>query len=124
MRIYVASKFENPRAPEVAAQLEAAGHTITFKWWESTVADATQALEDFNGVISADALVLIVDADYRYSGALTEFGIALGRHIPVYIIGNAIDINPRGCSPNIFTLLPGVHRGIETLLQATHTIPA
>ena len=124
MRIYVASKFENPRAPQIAAQLEAAGHTITYKWWQCDVASQEQALNDFNGVVSADAMVLVVDADYRYSGALTEFGMALARFIPVYIVGNALDIEPRGVSPNIFTLLPGVYRGIETLLQATHTVPA
>jgi hypothetical protein len=112
MRIYVASKFENPRAPIVAAQLEAAGHVITYKWWGCSNFVQAQALLDFEGVLSADALVLVVENDYRYSGALTEFGMALARGIPVYIMGNAID-------RNIFTLMPNVYRGIETLLQAT-----
>ena len=113
MRVYVASKFENPRAPEVAAQLEAAGHTITYKWWGCSNFTQEQALLDFYGVIHADALVLVVeDPALKYSGAITEFGMALGRGIPVYLMGNALD-------RNIFTLLPGVYRGIETLLQAT-----
>lgn len=115
MRIYVASKFENPRAPEVAAQLEAAGHTITYKWWGCSNFTQEQAFLDYKGVVTADAFVLIVeDPALRYSGALTEFGIALARGVPVYLMGHAID-------RNIFTLLPGVTRGIETLLQATHT---
>lgn len=124
MRIYVASKFENPRAPEVAAQLEAAGHEITYKWWDCSVASPEQALLDERGVRTAQALVLIVDGQgvWRYSGALTEFGMALALRIPVYLLGNDLDIEPRGSQPNIFTLLPGVYRGIETLLQAQHTM--
>lgn len=112
MRIYVASKFENPRAPIVAAQLEAAGHTISYKWWGCSNFTQEQAVLDFVGVTSADAFVLVVEENLRYSGALTEFGMALARGIPVYIMGAAID-------RNIFTLMPNVHRGIETLLQAT-----
>lgn len=115
MRIYVASKFENPRAPEVAALLEAAGHEITYKWWGNSNFTQEQALADERGVRTAQALVLVVeDPELRYNGALTEFGMALALRIPCYLMGNAID-------RNIFTLLPGVYRGIETLLQATHT---
>ncbi len=120
MRIYIATKFENhPRAQEIAKQLQDYGHKITYKWWEAGVADAEQAYRDFMGVMNADALVLIVEKDFRYSGALTEFGIALGAGIPVYIMGNQLDIEPAGATPNIFTLLPDmlVHRGIGNLLQ-------
>lgn len=118
MRIYVASKFENPRAPEVAAQLEAAGHTITYKWWGCSNFTQEQAQLDYYGVLSADALVLIVeDPTLKYSGAIAEFGMALARTIPIYIMGHALD-------RNIFTLLPNVQRGIETLLQATAPTPA
>lgn len=117
MNIYVASKFENPRAPEVAALLEAAGHRITYKWWGCSNFTQVQALLDYEGVMAADALVLIVeDPTLRYNGAIAEFGMALAWRIPVYIMGTALD-------RNIFTLLPNVHRGIETLLQATH-VPA
>lgn len=119
MRVYIATKWENaPRAEEVAAQLEAAGHIISYKWWECSKVDSEQALCDAEGVFSADALVLIVEKDYRYSGALTEFGMAIAWGVPVYIMGNALDVST-GASPNIFTLLPGVQHGIETLLDAT-----
>ena len=78
---------------------------------------------DFRGVTSADVVVLIVEQDYCYSGALTEFGIALGRGIPVYLMGHELDVRPvRGSCPNIFTLMPGITYGIETLLEATHTL--
>jgi hypothetical protein len=92
--------------------LEAAGHVITYKWWECASFTREQAQFDFEGVISAEAFVLVVeDPTLKYSGSLVEFGIALNRGIPIYIIGTALD-------QNIFTLLPGVYRGIETLLQA------
>lgn len=119
MRIYVATKFENAvRAQEIAKQLEQAGHTITYPWWLNDQINVEQASLDFWGVCAADAFVLLVDGDYRYSGALTEFGIALGRGIPVYLVGHALDVLPeKGSSPNIFTLLPRVYRGIETLLK-------
>jgi len=127
LKIYIATKFENhPRAQEVAKNLEDAGHTITYKWWVSDEPSAEQAWLDYTGVIFADAVVLIVEKNLPYSGALTEFGIALGRGIPVYIMGNALDIEPKkGPRANIFTMLKPevfkIHRGIETLLQATHT---
>ena len=118
MRIYIATKWENsPRAKEVAAQLEAAGHSISYKWWECEQASQEQAERDMFGVVTADALVLIVERDLRYSGALTEFGMACVLNIPVFVMGNAID-------SNIFLRLSNVRRGIETLLQATHTQPA
>lgn len=114
MRIYVATKWENsPRAIEVADQLKAAGHTISYEWWTCEQSTQLQAEKDMFGVASADALVLIVeDPNFRYSGALTEFGMACVLSIPVYIMGNAVD-------SNIFTKLSNVQRGIETLLQAT-----
>ncbi len=121
--IYIATKFENAeRAKEVADQLEAAGHVITYKWWLNDQVTADQAMTDFLGVTRADAMVLIVEEDYRYSGALTEFGIAIGRNIPVYILGNQLDLEPRGASPNIFVLLPDVYRGIEPLLSSSPTL--
>lgn len=112
-RIYVATKWENiPRAIEVADQLKAAGHSITYEWWHCGQSTRRQAERDREGVTSADALVLIVERDFRYSGALTEFGMACALEIPVYVMGNAID-------SNIFLRLGNVQRGIETLLQAT-----
>ncbi len=118
MKLYVATKWENiPRAIEVADQLKAAGHTLTYSWWECEQASAEQASKDMKGVYEADAMVLIVEHDFRYNGALTEFGMALAYGLPVYVMGHAID-------SNIFLKLPWVYRGIETLLQATHSTAA
>ncbi len=111
MRIYVASKFEEaPRVREVQAQLIAAGHTITYDWTQNEQVDATQAWNDAMGVVTADALVLVAEKDLPYCGAMVEFGMALGRGIPVYVIGNALDTR---C---IFMKLQEVHRGLADLL--------
>lgn len=110
MRVYVATKFENaPRAIEIASQLESAGHEITYQWWTNAEFTQEQARADMKGVRDADALVLIAEEDFRYNGALTEFGMALAWNIPIYLLGNALD-------NNIFTTLGNVHRGIEPLL--------
>lgn len=114
MRIYVATKFENQlRAIEIATQLEAAGHTITYKWWTNDQMSQEQALADFKGVVTADAVVVIAEREFAYAGTYVELGIAIAQRTPVYILGHAMN----RC---IFLRLPGIHRGIETLLQATH----
>jgi hypothetical protein len=111
MRIYIATKFEEaPRAIEVATQLKQAGHTITWPWWANDQFTAEQASKDFVGVYSADALVLIVEKDLAYKGAWVELGIAIGRDLPIYVMGTAMD------DQCIFLKLPGLYRGIETLL--------
>lgn len=115
MRIYVATKFENqPRAIEIATQLEAAGHTITYKWWTNDQMSQEQALADKRGVLTADAVVIIAERDFAYAGTYVELGMAVTMGIPVYVLGHAMD----RC---IFLRLPLIYRGIETLLQATHT---
>lgn len=113
MRVYIATKFENSaRAIDVATQLEAVGHEITYKWWGNSEFSHEQAARDMKGVRDADAMVLIVeDGNLRYSGALTEFGMALAWNTPVHILGHALD-------SNIFTLLNNVYRGIDDLLTA------
>lgn len=114
MRIYVATKYEEKvRAKEVAQQLEAVGHTITYAWWNNEQVSSAQAVADAAGVETADALVLIVEKDLPYAGALVEFGIAVGRGIPIYILGSAID---ERC---IFMKLPNLHRnGLASLLNS------
>jgi hypothetical protein len=111
VKCYVATKFEEgARAAQVAKQLESAGHVITYKWWGCEQVSAEQALLDALGVCSAEALVLIAEKDLPYTGALVEMGMALGRNIPVYVIGTALDTR---C---IFMRLPHIHRGIQPLL--------
>ncbi len=111
MRIYVASKFEEQtRVREVMAQLRTAGHAITYDWTMNEQISPEQARKDVMGVLSADALVLIAEKDLNYCGALVEFGIAIGRELPIFVIGDAL--NDR-C---IFMKLPNLIRGIQPLL--------
>lgn len=96
MRVYVASAFGNlAEAREVMAALRAAGHVITHDWtqdrlepdWTPEQKDAylqNSGRKDFEGVCTANALVLVNHADCRDS--MTEFGIALGLYTPVYVL--------------------------------------
>lgn len=109
MKIYVATKWEEaPRAQEVMRQLKEAGHTITYDWTRQEQESTSQAIADWEGVMSADALVLIVEKKLYYKGAWVEFGLAAARQIPIYVIGHAGD----KC---LFLKLPNVKRGIEEL---------
>jgi hypothetical protein len=110
MRIYVATKFEEfERAREVMDLLRSAGHTITYDWTRNKQFSRTQARNDKHGVVTADALVCIFEKDLAYKGVWVEFGIAVSRHIPIYVLGTAGD----RC---IFLQLQEVHRGIEDLV--------
>jgi hypothetical protein len=112
MKIYVASKYEEKeRVREVQEQLRQAGHTITYDWTNNEQITTQQAENDFWGVVEAEALVLIAEKDLHYCGALVEFGIALGRGIPVYVLGSALDDR---C---IFLRLFRIHRSINYLLH-------
>lgn len=114
MRIYVAAKWEEKeQARDIMRQLEEAGHTITYDWTQCLVPDLAQAQKDYKGVIMADAFVGLFERDLAYCGALVEFGIALGRGIPCYLIGHAIDVERGKC---IFSQLSGVQHGIDDLL--------
>jgi hypothetical protein len=114
MKVYVAGKWEEKeRVREVQRQLISAGHTISFDWTQ--VCDGTeehmkvQAANDKQGVLDADAFVGVFEKDLRYSGALTEMGMAMANGAKIYILGNAVDTN-------LFMRLPEVRRGIDELL--------
>lgn len=110
-RIYVAGKFEDiERVRAVQDVLKGAGHTITFDWTRDEDGfTAVQAMRDMRGVLTADALVFVAYEDLGFRGSYVEFGMALMRGIPIYLIGTGAD----RC---LFTTLPQVHRGIEDLL--------
>ncbi len=114
MKIYVAGKWEEKvQVREVMKQLMDAGHTITHDWTIAElngIPNTEQALADKKGVMVADALVCVFEKDLRYSGALTEFGIAVAKGIPIYFLGHA-------CDGNIFSVLPEVHYGINELVN-------
>ena len=111
MKVYVAAKFEDgERAREVMALLRGAGHIVTLDWTRNATLDSATAMADMWGVVGADALVLIVEKDLNYCGALVEMGIAIGCDKPVYVLGDQLD---NRC---IFMHLPSVHKGIQALL--------
>jgi nucleoside 2-deoxyribosyltransferase len=108
MRVYVATKWEEiPRAREVMATLIQAGHTITYDWTHGEQFNLEQAQADKQGVLTADAMVFIAEKPLAYNGALAEFGMAIARGIPIYVLGTGIDAN-------IFINLPEVRRGFPS----------
>jgi len=113
MKIYVAAKWEErPRAQEVMAQLVRAGHTITYNWTLNENFTQACAVLDANGVKDADVVLALVEKDLPYQGLWVEVGIAVGRGIPVMLVGDYGE-------KNIFTLLPLVQRvkSVDEFLQ-------
>ncbi len=113
MKIYLATKFENrDYYHHVKRLLERAGHCITFDWTahnvdESSMANEqkrrfyqTCAYDDFFGVSSCDAMVLL--AYPKMAGAFAELGIALALNKRVIVLNE--HEGPR----NIFYYLPNV----------------
>lgn len=113
MRIYIAASSRNHTgAAHFAGQAEAAGHTITHRWWLQVAEDnaagiqhdhelsydarRTAAHQDALGVLAADVLVLL--ASPKSNGAHFEAGIAWGAGKPV------IAIHPQN---TIWEALPG-----------------
>lgn len=98
MKIYVAgaSSEMNDRAKPVIKRLKELGHSITFDWTE--VVDMYEdkqpssdileqcAVNDFVGVKSAEALVLLAPQSMS-TGAWVELGMAISLDMPVYISG-------------------------------------
>lgn len=112
MKIYVAAPWTHKaEAKAVAEQLEAAGHTITKRWWEHRevpgyLTDDTsndeelrqQAIEDVDGVIEAHVFVLLNLA--KSEGKAVETGVALLQNLPVFVLYGR---------SNLFHYYPGVY---------------
>ncbi len=138
MRIYVAGKWqEKAQVKQVQLALMAVGHTITHDWtvhemgahesqldtdvligthWYDPEELANQARGDLRGVMQAEAIVICAINPHKYSGTLTEMGIALGCGRRVLIIGDNID-------GNIFTWLPEVkvYPSVAEVIDALHS---
>lgn len=84
-KLYIATAYGNrAEAQALQALLKAQGHTLSHDW--TTQTDPTVAgLEDFNGVMKADCLVVIAHPEMR--DTLAELGIALGSGKAVYVLG-------------------------------------
>lgn len=112
MKVYLAGQWDR-RAdfPAIAAKIEAAGHTITERWWDhedtpqskypSNEDDdflTARAIDDFIGVVKADTLVLMQTG--KSEGKAVETGIAIAGGKPVILVGTR---------HNLFHYLPNVH---------------
>jgi len=115
LRIYLAApSSQKALMPQIAAEFEAAGHTITERWWErdnflpyddpnyhkarnwNNLED--QAVSDYLGVVNADAVV-VINSEVS-EGKATEMGIAIALFKPIILIGQR--------SRNVFHYMPNV----------------
>ena len=100
MRIYVASKWQDREIiKQIQKDIELAGHSISYDWTDhsfdpvaGTKKDLERlAVEDIQGVINADLLIVYAVFHYSYEGAFCEMGAALALGKPIYVVGYAID---------------------------------
>ena len=99
MRVYIAAPWaRKAEAIEAGAQFEAAGHTVTSRWFyhpgapsdhagvlEPTDDIRLQAAEDVFDVLSSEALVVL--NLQKSEGKAVETGIALAAGLPVISVG-------------------------------------
>ncbi len=78
MRVYVATKYAHKnQAAEAAAILREHDHTITYAWWSADDGNLTaEACNDYNGVLAADAIVMIPAVGGKASWV--EVGLMMG----------------------------------------------
>lgn len=118
MKIYIAAPWKTrSEMPEIASKLEAQGHTITKKWWDvEDVAEESarapevlrqQAVDDFEGVRTAD-LVLVINSA-KSEGKAFEQGVAVAHSKPIIIVGKRGEF-----SANVFHYLDS-YRWTETV---------
>lgn len=119
-KIYIAAPWiDREQLPAIASQFEAQGHTITWKWWQTDdIAEGSsneakleeQALHDLNGVLEAEALVLLNTK--KSEGKAVEQGIAIANGTPIIAVGE------RGIeSKNVFHYL-SVYTWVPTIEEA------
>ncbi len=117
MKIYVAGKYQDrERVKIIHGYLREMGHEITVDWTDheiypnDAVAErlASFAIDDVWGVLEADVYIGLMIEDFVYKGLWVEMGIALGKGIPVWLIGDAGD----SC---IFANHPLVRKFADTL---------
>lgn len=95
MKLYVAGKFEEAaRVRQVHKRLRNAGHEITHDWTNEDPGERTGdelgaflrdcAIKDYDGVRTADA-VLVLNHPHLFGGA-AEMGMALALGKPVFLV--------------------------------------
>jgi hypothetical protein len=114
MTLYLAASWD--RQDVIRRQVprfERVGHQITYRWWEQPGATdpvilRRQAAQDLDGVAQAEALVLYYH--HPSEGKAVEMGFALGRGIPVLVVGAP----PPGCETLLFHHHPAVQHVATT----------
>lgn len=114
MKVYLASPYSQKEQMKIyAAELRAGDVICTASWLDEPHSPATQlsevspednkkyAIQDIKDVQAADILVFFADSTKTIvrAGRHVEFGIAVQRRIPIYVIGGY---------ENIFHFLPRV----------------
>lgn len=96
MRLYIATSFQNiPEARALMDILTRSGHQVSHDWTQEAIDPAWPkeqqdsylqqcGANDYRGVCSADAVVLINHEKAR--DAMAEFGIALGMDMRVFVL--------------------------------------
>ena len=104
MRVFVSGQFkEKRRVREAFQSMEAAGHVVTYDWTRTealgkpyslySTEASRRAREDINGILSADAFILMSDNRECGKGMYVELGAALAlaelrsKQIQIYIVG-------------------------------------
>lgn len=130
MNVYVAGRWlRRAEAWDVMRSLEARGHRITHDWTvkednlgmsdvERSDYYALCAAADVDGVLDADAFVLLHDPGCR--GAFVELGIALAHGVKVIVVGGGTC--PVTTAP-IFYWLPEVQH-VGTVDEALDAVDA
>ena len=125
-QLYIAAPWvDRASVPAVVERFEREGYHITERWWEhrdvpsypnNTTPEEdfelrAQAVKDVNGVILADALVLL--NTQKSEGKIVEMGIAIACRKPVIVVGG---------KTNLFCWLESVHT-VATVDEAIRLLP-
>ena len=123
--VFVATGYKQKNdARGLMGELRARGHDIMTDWTEASGLSREQmALRDVRGMFGADVLVALMTLpDYEYKGTFTEFGMAVGRQIPIILISPFAEPDTTGavCAKNVYWALPNMERykSVQAFLEA------
>lgn len=134
MKVYIAARFSRQHeVARCAGELEAAGITVTSRWfrggheWVGTADEeipvgrlAQFAQEDLDDLVAADVLVCLTESPRTgpaRGGRHVEFGYALGISMPTVVVGHRENVFY--CLPRV-TFAPDWQSAFKLLTQQTH----
>lgn len=123
MKIYLAGKWEEAETLRVYAQnLRDLGHHITMPWFDIETGEGidkrSAAMNDVDGVRTANCCIFIFEKNLTYRGAYSELGMAI-------VLGKRIIIVGHGGTHNVFTFYPTIEKvttwnEVQELLKGYH----